>query len=222
MCTRACLEFVRASLAPAEVESRSVLEVGSLDVNGTVRPIVVALRPGRYVGVDLAPGPGVDEICDATELVRRFGSDVFDIVISTEMLEHVRDWRAVLSQLKRVLKPGGTLLLTTRSCGFPYHGFPEDFWRYETSDMSVLLRDFDIDKIETDSESPGVMFKGRKPLSFSETDLSSHALYSVVLGTRAVNISDAEMAKFLRGRRCRFLFQAPERAIRKLRKRLWG
>jgi len=221
MCTRGCLEFVRANLAPAEVESRSVLEVGSLDVNGTVRPIVASLRPDRYVGVDLAPGPGVDEVCDATGLVRRFGSDAFDVVISTEMLEHVRDWRAVASQLKRVLKPGGTLLLTTRSHGFPYHGFPEDFWRYETGDLSAIFRDFDIDKIETDSESPGVMFKGRKPVNFSESDLASHALYSIVLGARTVNISDADLAKFLRGRRRRFLFQAPERTIRKLRKKLW-
>ena len=134
MCTKACLEFVRANLQPDEMIGRAVLEVGSLDVNGSVRSIVTVHQPARYVGVDLQEGPGVDAVCDATELVSRFGENSFDLVLSTEMLEHVRDWRVVVSQIKRVLKPGGVLLVTTRSRGFPYHGFPHDFWRYEPGD----------------------------------------------------------------------------------------
>ncbi|MGZ4984858.1 MAG: methyltransferase domain-containing protein [Chthoniobacterales bacterium] len=114
MCIRACIEFTRANLRPEEVRGCDVIEVGALDVNGSVRPLVRQLGPASYGGVDLQAGPGVDEICDATGLVARFGCEVFDLLISTELLEHVRDWRTVISQFKQVLKPGRRLLVTTR------------------------------------------------------------------------------------------------------------
>src|SRR5688572_13157998 len=110
MCTPACIEFVRANLRREDVRGRDVIEVGALNVNGSVRALAWALGPSSYIGVDLQAGPGVGEICDATELVARFGPEAFDLLISTEVLEHVRDWRAVISQFKRVLKPGGLLL----------------------------------------------------------------------------------------------------------------
>jgi 2-polyprenyl-3-methyl-5-hydroxy-6-metoxy-1,4-benzoquinol methylase len=72
----------------------------------------------------MAPGPDVDEVCAAEKLVQRFGPDALDVVISTEMLGHVRDWRAVIDNTKSVLKPGGTLLFTTRSQGFAFHAYP--------------------------------------------------------------------------------------------------
>ncbi len=135
MCTAACLDFVHRHLAVEEVASRDVLEVGSLNINGSIRPFVCALHPNSYIGVDLQSGPGVDEICNATQLVPRFGPSSFDLLISTEVLEHIRDWQKAVSEFKQVLRPGGLLLITTRSRGFPYHGFPDDFWRYERSDF---------------------------------------------------------------------------------------
>ncbi|HEV3409478.1 MAG TPA: methyltransferase domain-containing protein, partial [Chthoniobacterales bacterium] len=151
MCTRSCLEFTRANLRPEEIQGRAVIEVGAFDVNGSVRPIISALGPASYLGVDLQAGPGVDEICDATRLVARFGPESFDVLVSTELLEHVRDWRCVISQFKQVLKAGGLLLITTRSRGFGYHAYPHDFWRYEPADMRAIFADFELEVIEPDS-----------------------------------------------------------------------
>ena len=61
---------------------------------------------------------GVDEICDAAKLRERFGDAAFDVVISTELLEHVRDWSVVVSNLKHVVKPGGVLLVHRLKNGF--------------------------------------------------------------------------------------------------------
>jgi SAM-dependent methyltransferase len=217
MCTHACVEFTRANLRPEDVEGRAVIEVGALDVNGSVRPLVSAFRPGSYVGVDLQAGPGVDEICDATGLVARFGAAAFDLLISTELLEHVRDWRSVISQFKQVLKPGGCLLITTRSRGFPYHAYPDDFWRYEPADIRAIFSDFELEVIESDSVDPGVFFKARKPEIFVETDTRQCALFSIILRRKELTVTDAQIAAFHRRGKVQRILRAPSRFVRRCR-----
>ena len=83
-----------------EVGVTMELEIGSYDVNGSVRPLVAVLKPREYIGVDLRPGPGVDVVCDACSgaLADRYGR--FDIVIATETLEHVQSWPRFVREMK--------------------------------------------------------------------------------------------------------------------------
>ena len=185
MCHRSVTAFFRAELTTPEIAGRRILEVGSRDVNGTVRPILISLGARDYVGVDLEPGPGVDRVCDVTHLASLFDEGSFEVVVSTEMLEHVRDWRSAVSNLKRVLAPGGLLVITTRSFGFPYHDYPGDFWRYELDDIRGLFGDFEILKLVADPGAPGVFLKARKPAGFREVDTSSMGLFSVVRAERS-------------------------------------
>lgn len=174
------------------IAGKKVLEAGSMDVNGSVRPLIEWHRPAEYIGVDIASGPGVDRICDVTALIDQFGPDRFDIVLATELMEHVRDWRTAVHNLKTVCKPGGTIILTTRSKGFPYHGYPFDFWRFETDDMKEIFRDCDIKKIEKDA-AKGVFLKAVKPDNFVEQDLSGYELYSIVAGKKARELGDGDL-----------------------------
>lgn len=64
-------------------------------------------RPEIRVGIDVEPGKFVDILLPAEKLVECFGEESFDVVISTEVLEHVSDWRNVINNMKRVLKCGG-------------------------------------------------------------------------------------------------------------------
>ena len=97
--------------------------------------------PSEYLGVDAEAGIGVDEICWAEDIVGRFGEQSFDVVIATELLEHVADWRPVVENLKQVLHDGGVLVVTTRSEGFPYHAWPHDHWRYSIDDFRQIFAD---------------------------------------------------------------------------------
>ena len=133
------LKWVGETLTSADVAGRSVLEVGSYDVNGSIRTVVVPLGPASYVGVDQSAGPGVDQVVSAVDLVETFGARSFDVVISTEMLEHVEDWRPVVAEMVNVLTLDGLLVLTTRSPGFPYHPYPVDTWRYTVDGMGQIL-----------------------------------------------------------------------------------
>jgi SAM-dependent methyltransferase len=179
-----------------EVKGKSVIEVGSLDINGSLRSFVETLAPHAYIGVDIERGPGVDRICDAHELLSCFGRETCDLLISTELLEHVRDWRLVISNFKHLVRPGGVVLVTTRSFGFPLHSFPWDYWRYEVSDLEAIWSDFVIESIETDPLAPGVFLKARKPEAFTENDLTHYPLYSMVRSARVLNVTDADMAAF--------------------------
>ena len=218
---KACVDFVVRSLTADDVRGRTVLEVGSRNVNGSLRWHVEGLGPASYLGVDLVGGPGVDEICRVDCLIDRFGPDRFDLVFSTEMLEHVRDWRAALVNLKAVTKPGGILLFTTRSRGFWFHGYPFDFWRYELSDVTAVFGDFEMLALEADISEPGVFFKGRKPEGWRDRPLDDYELYSIILGRRALDVGSIDVLSFrtvylLRVVAARVLPRVVRRAIKQL------
>lgn len=137
------------------------LEVGSLNVNGTVRDLFA----GPYVGVDMRPGPGVDQIAVASALP--FPDRSFDTVVSTEMLEHDPTFWLSIPEMARVLRPGGHLLLTARGNGFPTHDYPADYWRFSPSAFALLFDLADLDTVEVrddpDPHSPGVFGHAVKP-----------------------------------------------------------
>lgn len=179
MCHRSVLAFVMTRISEADISGKKVLEVGSLDVNGSPRGIVELLAPASYVGVDIRPGPKVDQICDASALVTAFGVEIFDVVISTEMLEHAKDWRSAISSMKRVLAPGGLLLITTRSPGFPRHDYPGDYWRFTKQDALEIFSDMEEVEVVEDPMAPGILVRARKSAMFCEADLTEKTVSEV-------------------------------------------
>jgi SAM-dependent methyltransferase len=131
-----------------------VLEVGSCDVNGSVRPLFRGASD--YVGVDISPGPGVDVVLQ-TPIRLPFVDCRFSVVVSTEMLEHAEFPALVVAEMFRVLRPGGLLLLTTRSEGFGYHN-PPDYHRFSVAQIMDLLKwsGFGRATVRPDPQVPGV------------------------------------------------------------------
>lgn len=196
MCNANCILFGALNLKKEEIGGKRVLEVGSLDINGSLRPLVESCNPREYLGIDIVEGPGVDKICKVEDLTEEMGENVFDVVISTEMLEHVKDWRKAVSNLKNICKEGGIILITTRAKGFRYHAYPYDFWRFEMSDMENIFSDCEILVLEKDLSQPGTFIKVRKPKNFNEKDLSDHALYSIILKRKTKNLKEKAIRNF--------------------------
>jgi hypothetical protein len=119
------LEFFIENMQAEDFNQKRVLEVGSKYVNGSVRPIIEKFySPKEYVGVDIEPGKYVEVVLPAEKIAEHFGPESFDVLITTEMLEHVKDWREIVNALKTVIKRGGILYLTTRSKGMELSCFP--------------------------------------------------------------------------------------------------
>ena len=186
-------EFVRKNIQPGTIKGKFIIEVGSLVVNFSVRSIFESFSPASYRGIDIVSGPGVDQICNAENLLIDFGIENFDILISMEVLEHVKDWKRVVSNFKNILKPGGKIFIGTRSRGFDYHGYPYDFWRYELNDMREIFSDFTIDALELDSAGPGLFLKATKPKEFKEKNLGDYRLYSIVSRRRIKSVTLLEV-----------------------------
>lgn len=168
-----------------------------MDVNGSLRPLLESFKPEQYVGVDVIKGRGVDILCNAEDLLDKFQRESFDVLISTELLEHVRNWKKTVSNFKNAVKPSGIILVTTRSYDFHYHGFPYDFWRYEIDDMKNIFSDCVIEKLEKDPEK-GVFIKVRKPIDFVERNLSDYELYSIVVDKRIKQLNEQDFRDFIR------------------------
>lgn len=159
MCNYACIDFGMRQLGEKQIKGFKVLEVGAYDVNGSLREYVESLKPASYLGVDLIPGPSVNYLCPVELIVEALGKESFELVISTEMIEHVKDWRLAITNLKTVCTIGGTILITTRSKGFSKHDFPSDYWRFEIDDMKYIFSDCADVVIEPDLSMPGVFVR---------------------------------------------------------------
>jgi len=142
-----------------------VIDVGSFDVNGHVKDLFVK-RGWKYTGLDMKAGKNVDVVCTLADAPKVLNGKQFDCVSCLETIEHVYDPVAFTADLKKLLKPGGLLILCTPGNGFATHRFPVDCWRLLPDVVTWLLNDLkDVSVLET---SPGtnaaeVYAKGRKP-----------------------------------------------------------
>ncbi len=86
---------------------------------GSGRNMMLLARYGEVVGVELAESSvaaarrrGVGEVIGGSILDMPFPDDHFDFAVSLDVLEHLDDDRACLLELRRVVRPGGQLLIT--------------------------------------------------------------------------------------------------------------
>lgn len=105
--------FVRTSCAG---EYGRVVEFGSLDVNGGVRDLVAHQA---WWGLDLLPGPGVDQVGDCRDY---YPLSPADLVLCLEVLEHSDDAAGICEAAGRVLAPGGLFVMTCAGPGRAPHG----------------------------------------------------------------------------------------------------
>ncbi|HLY10899.1 MAG TPA: methyltransferase domain-containing protein [Planctomycetota bacterium] len=142
---RSINDFVRRAAALAPAGAR-VLDAGAGEC--IYRPL---FEGRRYVSTDRGVGDSgwdyteLDALADLERIPFRDRS--FDVVLCTETLEHVARPGPVLTELGRVLRPGGTLALSVPFL-HPVHQAPHDYYRYTPYGLGHLLREAGFDRID--------------------------------------------------------------------------
>ena len=164
---RRLLAEERERLAAAGVERPRLLDVGARA--GERRHLAEGYE---YVALDIEPrGDGVivGDICHCPEIP----DASFDVVMSFDVLEHVkRPWDAV-REIVRILKPGG---LTVHKTPFAwrYHPCPVDYWRFSadgleylfsmTGEMETVLKGYDLTMRRFDKRGEDI--SSRPPIDY--------------------------------------------------------
>jgi len=136
--TDACQEWIAHCVKKYRC-SGAVLEVGSFDVNGNPRHhFADKERFEAYTGIDMREGPCVDRVMNVQAM--EFPDNHFGVVVDAERLEHDNRFWVSVKELYRVLKPGGYIIVTTRSWGGMHpHDYPHDYWRFMDAGLKDLL-----------------------------------------------------------------------------------
>ena len=145
------------------IQNKKILDVGSYDVNGTMKPI---FEKGQYIGLDMENGPNVDVVGKSHEIP--FIDNFFDIVISSSCFEHDDMFWISFKEMCRVLKPGGYMYIQAPQNG-PYHGWPGDNWRFYADSWRALEKwgkslGYEIELVESyiDEKTPSPEYEGNR------------------------------------------------------------
>lgn len=110
---------------------QTILEVGALNINGSART-VFQTPTNTYIGIDMCPGKDVDIVLDGHDMLTHpsIPENHFDLVICCETFEHDIFFWVTLENMKKALKKGGWLIITTPGIQVQKHNYPSDYYRF--------------------------------------------------------------------------------------------
>jgi len=163
------------------LSANRVFEVGSQNINGTVRDFFPNAR--EYLGIDLGMAPDVDWVIPGE--LAELSDGWADIVISTECFEHCDNWHIVFLNMARILASGGLFVFTSAGTGRAAHG-TIDSDEYSSPFTTSYYKNLDVDRVaekiklgcffdshgfEVNSKSGDLYFWGiRSGLAFDEIE----------------------------------------------------
>jgi SAM-dependent methyltransferase len=137
-----------------------VLEIGSLDINGSVRPIFYPFAE-KYIGIDMQEGPGVDIVVDAAKFIH---FETYDIILCAEVFEHTPHWKQIIQNSYNNLVDGGIFIATMAGEGrYPHSAIDENpirewehysnigWWELEQTLKKLGFKNINVSVLGTDT-----------------------------------------------------------------------
>lgn len=130
----------------------NILDIGSLDTSGKNfnYKSIFDLPNWNYVGLDFINGDNVDILVNDIYNILEIDDNSYDVVISGQLFEHLEFFWITMSEISRILKPGGFCCIIAPSSG-PKHGLKYDCYRFYEDGMAALARyvDFEVLHVST-------------------------------------------------------------------------
>ncbi|HYM35391.1 MAG TPA: class I SAM-dependent methyltransferase [Steroidobacteraceae bacterium] len=120
----------------ASMSSATVVDIGSQDVNGSLKSVCPSTA--KYVGVDFIAAKGVDVVLNDPYKLP-FETNSIDAVVSSSCFEHSEMFWILYLEILRILKPAGLFYLNSPSNG-AFHRYPVDCWRFYPDSGNALAR----------------------------------------------------------------------------------
>jgi SAM-dependent methyltransferase len=128
-----------------------------LDVGGRLQPYreLLAGRVRHYFSVDLRQTPLLDVVAKGEQLP--FASATFDLVICTQVLEYVPEPQQMLAEIHRVLRSGGSLILSAPAA--QPRDADEECWRFYPAGLRKLLAAYSSVEVVPEGQSISGFFR---------------------------------------------------------------
>ncbi len=141
---------------PVLEDGMKVLEIGPDAFPSAYQNIAKDVSVACWDTLDFSAGPNAAyqklTYTITNEYDFQIDSDLYDFVVSGQVIEHVRKpWRWIV-ELARITKPGG-LIVTVGPVSWSYHEAPVDCWRIYPEGMKALYEEANIETIFSCFES---------------------------------------------------------------------
>ena len=130
--------FKKKYLETRRNEALYILDLGSLDVNGSYRSLF-DIFAWTYRGMDTVWGENVDIVLKNPYKWQEIRSGSVDVLISGQAFEHIEYFWIAMLEIDRILKPDGLCCIIAPSGGFE-HRYPVDCWRFYPDGFAALAR----------------------------------------------------------------------------------
>src|SRR4030067_8683 len=145
--------FIRSSILRAVKNASSLFSGTLIDIGCGYMPyrqIVLSssTKVRKYIGLDLER----NDICESNPDLTWYGmiiplsDETVNCALATELLEHCPEPEAIMSEIWRVLLPGGVLFFTVPFL-WPLHDVPYDQYRYTPFSLERHLKNAGFEKI---------------------------------------------------------------------------
>lgn len=137
-----------------KTDKLDILDVGSLDVTGKYNyKTIFNENNWTYTGLDIKAGKNVDLV--VTDIYNWFEieNESFDVIISGQFFEHLEYFWLTMSQIERVLKPGGYVCIIVPSAGLKHGGDMLNCYRFHEDGLIAMAKyvDLEIDIVSVDN-----------------------------------------------------------------------